>query len=86
MSPVQLSYMINQNVVIDSISIDHNMVKKTWNNLFHDPYVRCLIIPSDAMFNTSLLLQEPGKAPPKKVEYSPLSFVPHCGSDPPPPC
>ncbi len=83
-SPVQLSYMINQNIVIYSIAIDHLKVQEVWPKYFYDPYVCCLIIPSD----TCLLLhslQQPGKAPfrkpPLKVGHIPLSFVPHCGSD-----
>ena len=47
-SPVQLSsYMINQNVVINSIAIDHKKIENIWDSFFHDPYVCCLIIPSD---------------------------------------
>ena len=80
-SPVQLSYIINHNVVIDSISIDHGKIEVVWKSLFHDPYVCYLIIPSDTCIILHSL-QEPGKAPPKKeVDYSPLSFVPHYGSD-----
>ena len=37
MSPVRLPCMINQNVVIDTIAIDHEQMKETWDSFSTTP-------------------------------------------------